>query len=194
MKIVGLTGGIGSGKTTVAGFFRELGVPVYIADDEAKKLMNSSEAVKQKIIREFGAEVYAGGELDRKLLASKVFHDKQKLEILNGIVHPEVERHFKTWVANQNAPYVVYEAAILFEKGGYKKCDFTILVTADLEEKINRLINRDKTTKEAITARMSNQWSDTEKRQLADLEIVNMEKEEARAKVRRFHKTFMEAL
>ena len=120
MKVLGLTGGIGSGKTTVAGFFKELGIPVYIADQEAKRLMEEDQKVKQQIISLFGPEAYHQNLPDRKFIASRVFHDREKLEELNGIIHPAVAQDFERWIKEQKAPYVVYEAAILFEKGGYK--------------------------------------------------------------------------
>ena len=139
MKVVGLTGGIGSGKTTVANYFRELGVPVYISDTEAKRLMNGSKKVREKIVALFGLKAYENGELNRKHISSKVFSDKEKLEALNRIVHPAVRADFQLWKQGQQAPYVVYEAAILFEQGGNRSCDFTILVTADREKRIARL-------------------------------------------------------
>ena len=135
MKILGLTGGMGSGKTTVAKFFKELNVPVYIADDEARKLMDKDLIVQEKIRQLFGKEAFKNGSLDRKFVASQVFHDKQKLEQLNQIIHPAVQQHFESWAKQQNSAYVVYEAAILFEKGGYKRCDYNLLVTAPYEEK-----------------------------------------------------------
>src|SRR5699024_4828459 len=129
MIIVGLTGGIGSGKTTVAKFFHALGVPVYIADEEAKKLM-LSQPVKKEIIAIWGEESYfPSGKLNRKYLASRVFNDEEQLSKLNNIVHPRVEEHFQNWVKHQSAHFVIYEAAILFETGKYKEVDYSILVT-----------------------------------------------------------------
>lgn len=193
MKVLGLTGGIGSGKTTVAGFFRELGIPVYIADTEAKQLMTSNEKVRSAIIDLFGEEAYEGALPDRKYIASRVFKDKEQLEKLNNIIHPAVARDFEAWKKIQHAPYVVYEAAILFEKGGYKKCDFNLLITAPLESRVRRLRERDKSTLEEIEARMSNQWSDEEKTKLADFIIENRELSKTRQAVGQLHQTLLES-
>ena len=164
MKVIGLTGGIGSGKTTVAGFFKELGAPVYIADDAGKNLMITSPKVKTSIIKLLGPLAYEGKVPNRKFIASKVFGDPPKLEALNGIIHPAVAKDFEQWKAKQTAPYIIYEAAILFESGGYKKCDAVILVTAPLEKRFARLQTRDQSSSEEIEARMLHQWSDDRKR------------------------------
>lgn len=193
MKVLGLTGGIGSGKTTVAGFFKELGIPVFIADEEAKELMNKDEEVKAAIIALFGEEVYRDGLPDRKLIASMVFSDKEKLEQLNGIIHPAVARHFETWKKTVNAPYVIYEAAILFEKGGYRKCDFNVLVTAPYGRRIERLLKRDNSTLEEIEARMGHQWSDEKKAKLADFIIENKELSNTRQAVHKLHETLLQS-
>lgn len=191
MKVLGLTGGIGSGKTTVAGFFRELGIPVYIADQEAKRLMEKDEKVRQQIISLFGAEAYHQNLPDRKFIASRVFHDREKLEELNGIIHPAVAQDFERWIKEQKAPYVVYEAAILFEKGGYKKCDFNLLVTAPYSEKIKRLQKRDDSTLEEIEARMNNQWTDEKKAALADFIIENKELAKTQKLVLQLHENLL---
>ena len=193
MKVLGLTGGIGSGKTTVAGFFKELGIPVFIADEEAKELMNKDEEVKAAIIALFGEKVYRDGLPDRKLIASMVFSDKEKLEQLNGIIHPAVARHFETWKKTVNAPYVIYEAAILFEKGGYRKCDFNVLVTAPYDRRIERLLKRDNSTLEEIEARMGHQWSDEKKAKLADFIIENKELSNTRQAVHKLHETLLQS-
>lgn len=191
MKVVGLTGGIGSGKTTVAKFFAELGVPVYIADDEAKKLMNHSAEIKEEVIGLFGAEAYKNGILDRKFVAERVFGSPEKLKALNAIVHPAVARHFDEWKEKQDSRYVIYEAAILFEQGGHKKCDFTILVTADHDTKIKRLQERDQSNISEINARMNNQWPDEKKIALADFVIENGELSNTRNKVQKIHRTLL---
>ena len=193
MKILGLTGGIGSGKTTVANFFKELGVPVYIADDEAKKLMHEDPKVRDKISALFGNATYRDGVLDRKFIASQVFADKEKLEQLNSIVHPAVAKHFEDWTTKQDAPYVVYEAAILFEKGGYKKNDFNLLVTAPHEIKLERLLARDKSSLKEILARMDHQWSDEKKAPLADFVIENIDLSATREAVLKLHQTLVES-
>ena len=175
MTIVGLTGGIGSGKTTVAGFFKELGIPVYIADDAGKRLMTTSATVRADVIKLLGDKSYSGNIPDRKYIASQVFTSAENLEKLNKIIHPAVEKDFEEWKSGQSAPYLIYEAAILFETGGYKKCNFTILVTAPHNDRILRLQKRDASSLEEIRARMANQWTDDEKRALADFEIKNGE-------------------
>jgi dephospho-CoA kinase len=191
MKVIGLTGGMGSGKTTVANFFKELGIPVYIADDEAKSLMNTSTEVKSKIIGILGEKAYPNGILDRKYVAAQVFNSAEKLEKLNHIVHPAVATDFENWKNSQNSPYVIYEAAILFEKGGHKKCDTVILVTAPYEERIKRLKSRDKSSEEEIDARMKHQWSDSKKRKLADFEIKNSILRNTRQQVRKLHEIIL---
>lgn len=191
MKVIGLTGGMGSGKTTVANFFKELGIPVYIADDEAKSLMNSSTEVKSKIIGLLGEKAYSDGILDRKYVAAQVFYSAEKLEKLNSIVHPAVATDFENWKNSQNSPYVIYEAAILFEKGGHKKCDAVILVTAPYEERIKRLKSRDKSSEEDIEARMKHQWSDSKKRKLADFEINNLKLQNTKEQVRKLHEIIL---
>lgn len=193
MKVIGLTGGIGSGKSTVARMFQELGVPVYIADDEAKKLMNEDKEVRTKIIKLFGDEAYNGSGLNRKLIASKVFDDKELLEKLNRVVHPAVAKHFEKWKVQQKAQYVIYEAAILFEKGGYKKCDYNILVTAPVNLRIERILLRDKVTVEEIQARMNNQWPDEKKEKMADVVLRNIDLSETKKDVLQIHKTFLKS-
>lgn len=187
MKVVGLTGGIGSGKTTVAGFFRELGVPVYIADLAGRKLLETSPKIKKAILELFGPDSYKGNKPDRKFIAAKVFNDPERLKALNSIIHPAVARDFEKWKSQKEAPYVIYEAAILFEAGGYKKCDVSILVTAPKEERIRRIKERDQSTEEEIIARMENQWSDEEKSELADFTIKNKNLSETKEQVKALH-------
>ncbi len=172
MKIIGLTGGIGSGKSTVAKMFSKLGVAVYIADDAAKKLM-LQEDIKLKIINLLGEEAFVNNELNKKYIAKKVFQDRTLLEQLNEIVHPAVALDFSEWVQNQNGAYVIKEAAILFENGGYKLCDKTILVKSKKILRLKRVLKRDKSTVSEIEARMKNQWTDTKKELLADFVIEN---------------------
>ncbi len=191
MKIIGLTGGIGSGKTTVVGFFRELGVPVYIADDAGKRLMNSSMEVRKHIIDLLGPESYQNAHPDRKYIASQVFNSAEKLEKLNQIIHPEVEKDFKNWRLSQNAPYVIYEAAILFESGGYKKCDAVILVTSPQQLKMERLQKRDQSSIDEIEARMKHQWPDEKKRPLSQFEIINKEILNTREQVQIVHEILL---
>ncbi len=173
MIIVGITGGIGSGKTTVAKMFEALGVPVYYADDEAKKLTNTSVAIRESLVLLLGEETYINGILNRKFLANKIFNDKILLEKVNAIIHPRVAEHFQGWIATQDYQYILKEAAILYESGGYKQCDKVILVTAPKESRILRVMERDNVSKEEVEARMRNQWEDSEKIKLADFIIQN---------------------
>ncbi|GAA4274662.1 dephospho-CoA kinase [Aquimarina gracilis] len=187
MKVVGLTGGIGSGKSTVAKMFDKLGVAVYIADDEAKKLMNTDASVQGQIIELLGEDSYKDGILNRNYIAEIVFKDKSKLEGLNAIVHPAVASHFNEWKNKQTGEYVVKEAAILFENDGYKYCDYTILVVAPLEIRIERVLKRDAITREQVLSRTNNQWEDSRKIPLADFIIHNTNLEETENQVSEIH-------
>ena len=193
MKVIGLTGGIGSGKTTVAGFFKELGVPVYIADEAGKRLMVSSEAVKKDIITLLGPQSYQNDLPDRKYIASQVFNSAEKLEQLNNIIHPAVAKDFLQWKDLQKTKYVIYEAAILFETGGYKKCDAVILVTAPLEIRIPRLQKRDSSSRAEIEARLQHQWPDEKKRVLSQFEIINTEILKTKEQVQIVHEILLKA-
>lgn len=172
-KIIGLTGGIGSGKTTVANEFLSLGIPVYITDFEAKKIMQT-DTVLDQIKAEFGNSIFDNGVLLRGKLSEIVFNNAEKLAKLNGIVHPVVKHHFKEWLLeHNNYPFVIYESAILFESGSYKQCDFIINVEAPLELRIQRVIDRDKTTREKVLERIKNQWNDEDKSSKSDFVINN---------------------
>ena len=174
-KIIGLTGGIGSGKSKVALRFLALGIPCYIADDRAKDLMNISAHLKEAVCKVFGSESYLDGVLNRPYIANVVFKDATALAQLNTLVHPIVAQDFIEWVAKQKAPYVIKEAAILFENGGSKLCDSVILITAPEAVRLKRVLARDNSSVEAIQDRMSKQWSDNRKIPLADYHIENME-------------------
>lgn len=174
-KIIGLTGGIGSGKTTVANCFKELGVPVYIADDAAKEVMQS-ETILSDIRKIFGDAVFEDTTLVRQKLATIVFADQEKLKQLNAIVHPAVAKHFKTWLStHQQFPFIIYETAILFESGGDQKCDKIITVTAPESIRIERVIGRDTTTKEQVLQRMNSQWTDAQRIAKSDFVIENID-------------------
>jgi dephospho-CoA kinase len=182
-KIIGLTGGIGSGKTTIANEFLSLGVPVYIADEEARKLMQSAEVINA-IRAVFGSAVFENDILNREKLAEIVFSNPEKLEQLNGIVHPAVKEHFDEWVLNhKDAPFVIYEAAILFESGGFKNCDYVISVIAPLETRIQRVIDRDKTTREQVLKRINMQWNDEKRISKSDFVIKNTNIEETKTEI-----------
>lgn len=191
MKIIGLTGGIGSGKTTVAKLFSELGVPIYIADIEAKKLTDSSKVIRRKLIALLGEDAYLESKINRKFVADKIFNDKKLLENVNAVIHPKVAAHFKKWVSKQKAAYVIKEAAILFENGGYKNCDLVILVTAPKAVRIERVIARDNTSTIDIEQRMNNQWSDEKKRKLADIIIENVELKSTQKQVEKIHNSLI---
>ncbi len=181
-KIVGLTGGIGSGKSTIAAYFKKRGVPVYIADDEAKKIMNDPEVVK-KVQSVFEENIIENKQLNRKKIAELVFSSPEQLKKLNSIVHPEVKKHFLDWVKkHEKHPFVIKEAAILFESGTYKDCDKIILVTAPEALKIARVMKRDNVSREQVLERMKNQWSDEKKIPLSDYVIQNTDLELAKEK------------
>lgn len=191
MKIVGLTGGIGSGKSTIAHYFKELGVPVYIADIEAKKLMHT-EVVKKAIIDLFGDLAYQEGKLNRAAISQQVFKNDDLLKRLNAIVHPAVARHFKDWVKNQRAPYVIKEAAILFESGAHKDCDFIITVTAPKKERVKRVMLRDGVTQQDVIARMNKQWPEYKKKARSTFVITNIDLDKAKKQVRKIHVKILE--
>jgi dephospho-CoA kinase len=173
-KVIGLTGGIGSGKTTIAGYFAEMGVPVYIADNGARAVMQLDDVIKQ-IKNVFGEIVFENNVLNRAKLAEIVFNDKEKLAKLNAIVHPAVKNDFEVWLLkHENYKYVIYEAAILFESGRYKECDFIITVTAPEEIRINRVLKRDNTTRAQVLSRMQMQWKDEDRISRSNFVINNV--------------------
>ena len=191
MKIIGLTGGIGSGKSTIAMLFKALGVPVYIADIEAKKILASSKVVRAKVISLLGTSAYSNEMPNRAYIAQKVFNDPLLLDGLNAIVHPEVTASFKRWVQKQDAPYCVKEAAILFENGGFTHCDATILVTAPREVRVQRVLSRDAITLADVNARMENQWEDQKKIPLANYVIENIDLTSTKNQVQNIHKKLL---
>ena len=172
-KIVGLTGGIGSGKTTVAEMFKSFGVPVYNADEEAKILMQNSDAIKHELIDLLSESCYTDGQLNRSYIASQVFADKRLLQKINAIVHPKVAAHFQEWFSNQNAPYIIKEVAILFETKSQHLFDFIITVTAPIETRIQRVMDRDQKTKKEVMSVINNQLPDLEKINQSNFVIYN---------------------
>lgn len=171
---VGLTGGIGSGKSLICTIFEKLGVPVYYADAEARRLMSKDPVLKNGIMDLFGEEVYRGGDLDRNYLAGLVFGDAENLAALNALVHPAVREDFKSWAEEQKEyPYVVEEAAVLFESGAHRELDSTVLVTAPAEVRISRVMERDGIDRESVLKRMRHQWREEEQLKLADHVIIN---------------------
>lgn len=187
-KVVGLTGGIGSGKTTIANYIAAQGIPVYIADDAGRKVMQEQK-VLQTIKEKFGVEIFDNEQLNRTKLAKIVFDNPDKLKQLNAIVHPAVRKDFKNWLAQHSkAAIVFYESAILFESGRYLDFDAIITVTAPLEIRIARVLNRDGTTKEEILKRINAQWTDDERIAKSDFVIENIDLNQAKAKIDDFLK------
>lgn len=191
MLKIGVTGGIGSGKTTVCKEFEKLGIPVFYADDVAKKILNKPKIAEQlKVI--FGEDIIKGNIIDRKKIASVIFSNETKKEKLNKIIHPEVANEYQTWI-NQHLdfPYTIKEAAILFETGTYRQLDKIILVIADKNTRVERIIKRENTTEEEVFARMKNQWTDEEKIHLADFIITNEENTSLEHQVQEIHKQLL---
>ncbi len=174
MLKVGITGGIGSGKTTVCKIFEMLGIPVYYADDRAKWLMTNAPEVKKAIIQLFGEKAYQDDSLNRPYIAHIVFNDPDKLQELNGIVHPAVRKDGQDWhLSQKNVPYTLKEAALIFESGSFKDLDKVITVFAPKEVRIERIIARDHISREAVEARIDKQMPEEEKIALADFVIYN---------------------
>ena len=171
--MIGLTGGIGSGKSVVAKIFATLGIPVFNADDEAKRIMQTSPEIKSKLIQQFGMDIYNESGLDKEKLASIVFDDPFQLQLLNAIVHPVTIQAAKAWAAKQTSPYVIKEAALIFESGAADGLLKVIGVTAPLSLRTHRVMQRDGITKDQVDARMRNQISDTIKMRLCDYVIEN---------------------
>lgn len=174
-KIIGLTGGIGSGKTTVANYFASKGIPVYIADEAAKAIMNDTIVIEEvKAIFPDENVVQNNGFLNRKLIRELVFNNKSKLNLLNKIIHPRVKSDFENWLnKNKKSKFIIKEVAILFETNGQQYCDATILVTAPIETRIKRVLERDKTSRENILQIINNQLPEEEKIKLATYVITN---------------------
>lgn len=191
MKIIGLTGGIGSGKTTVTHFFSELGVPIYIADVEAKRILATSKVVRRKVIALLGEASFTDGMPNKKYIASQIFNNTTLLAKINAIIHPKVRSHFKRWVQKQKGIYVIKEAAILFENGSYVDCDATILVTAPKEIRIKRVVQRDQVTPAEVAQRMQHQWEDRDKMALATYVIQNKTFEETKEQVFQLHQQIL---
>lgn len=187
MRRIGLTGGMGSGKTTVASMFKDLGVAVYNSDVEAKRLMNEDSGIRFAIIALFGEQAFQDNTLNRRFLAEKAFNNKELLLALNHIVHPAVREDFRSWAKQQEGLYVIQEAAILFENGGYKNFDQMILVTAPKKVRIARIKERDHLTEKAILKRMQHQWPVKKKKELAQYVINNKNIEDTRNQVQKIH-------
>ena len=191
MKHYALTGGIGSGKSTVLAMFTELGVPTFSADDAAKYAMQKNEEIKAKIISLLGAKAYVDGQLNRPFIAEQVFTDKQKLAALNAIVHPAAKAAYVKWRKQQTASYTMYEFPLVFELSAADSFDKVILVTTPEAVRIQRVQKRDSTTVEAVHARISNQWTDAQKIPLADIVIENSTITKTQAQVDALHQELM---
>jgi len=191
MLRVGLTGGIGSGKSTVAKIFEVLGIPVYYADKAAKYLMNTDEELKKAIIKHFGEESYTNDQLNRPYIASLVFNDKEKLDLLNSFTHPATIRDANKWMLQQTSPYNIKEAALIFESGSAEHLDYVIGVYAPLPLRIKRLMDRDQITREEVQQRMSRQIDEDIKMRLCNTVIINDEQQLVTTQVLQLHERLL---
>ena len=188
---VGITGGIGSGKSTVAKVFEVLGIPVYYADDAAKRLMNEDENLIAQIKKEFGDEAYVNGKLNRKYLSHLVFKNDEQLALLNSIVHPATLRDSDKWMQQQTTPYAIKEAALIFESGASRQLDYVIGVYAPTPLRMERILKRDNASREEVKARMEKQMNDEQKMELCDYIITNDEQELVVPQVIKIHEGFL---
>ncbi|HEY8658412.1 MAG TPA: dephospho-CoA kinase [Hanamia sp.] len=191
MLRIGLTGGIGSGKSTVARIFEVLGIPVYDADSASKKLMIENNELKNQIKNFFGKEAYTDGELNRRYLAEQVFSDSQKMALLNSLVHPATIKDAEQWMKKQNAPYLIKEAALIFESGSQRQLDYVIGVKSPLALRLQRTIQRDNVNTEQVKARMEMQMDEAIKMRLCDYVIINDEQEMLIPQVFELHEKFL---
>lgn len=173
IKIIGLTGGIGSGKSTVANMFEKLGVPIYISDEKARFLMENSDVIKKRIVKLFGVNAYHDNSLNRSFIASKVFNNRILLSKLNAIVHPEVKIDFESWLSKQKSVYVIKEVAILFETNSQSNFDYIISVVAPLKDRVKRIIKRGRQSESDVLSIIKNQLPDSDKIKLSDFVIFN---------------------
>jgi dephospho-CoA kinase len=173
MLRIGLTGGIGSGKSTVARIFEGFGIPVYYADIAAKNIMNEDEELREKIIKQFGPKAYFNNKLDRKYIAEQVFNNKENLALLNSFTHPATIRDAENWMAKQRTPYAIKEAALIFETGSEKFLDYVIGVAAPQHIRVDRTMRRDNVSEEEVNSRMKNQMNEETKMGLCNFVVVN---------------------
>lgn len=192
MLRIGLTGGIGSGKSTVARIFSVLGIPVYNADDASKRLMIEDEELKNAIINSFGDESYSDGALNRQYLSGQVFNNSERIKLLNSLVHPVTLRDAKEWMEKQQSPYVIKEAALIFESGSQKMLDYVIGVKTPLDIRIGRTMQRDNISFDEVKARINLQMDEEEKMRLCDYIIVNDEQQMLVPQVLSLHKAFLQ--
>ncbi|WP_313511780.1 dephospho-CoA kinase [Sphingobacterium sp.] len=190
---IGITGGIGVGKSVVTKIFKVLGIPTYDADREAKDIMVKNDAVRQSLMETFGKDVYfEDGSLNREWLGKRVFSDAEELKKLNAIVHPAVIKDGEDWAAAQTSIYSVKEAALLFESGSYKALDFTILVVSPLELRIERVMQRDKVDREEVLRRINKQMPEEEKEKLSDCIVYNDDQHSLIEQVMELHQKFIQ--
>lgn len=187
---IGITGGIGSGKSTVCAIFQILGIPVFNADIEARKLYDEPR-VKEAIILAFGDNMYPQGVFDKKAMADLVFQSADKLKQLNELLHPLVQIQFDTWLQQQESPYAIKEAALLIEAGSYQQLDALILVTCPMNKRIERVMKRDRVTEDEVLARINKQLSEEDKRALCQYEIINDDRQLLIPQVLQLHHQFM---
>lgn len=192
MLKVGLTGGIGSGKTVVANIFKTLGIPVFDADAAAKEIMETDKSLIEQIKKEFGEQTYSGNKLNRKILADKVFNDPFQLEKLNALVHPAAIKAGLDWAEKQNSPYAIKEAALMFEAGSAFNLQYVIGVTSPKSLRIKRVMDRSNMSRDEVLARMSRQIDDTIKMRLCDFVIVNDEQQMIVPQVLSIHEQLLE--
>jgi len=189
--IVGLTGGIGSGKTTVAQIFKSLGIPVFVADEESKKLLDSDLELQKQLKDLLGDDLVKEGKVDRPYMASLIFNDADLLQKANALIHPAVGRAFKSWHQNQSAPYAIREAAILFESGSHQDCNSIVVVSAPEELRLRRVMKRSGETEEQVKSRMNKQWPQSKKEALADYLIFNDHREMLIPQVLKVHESLI---
>lgn len=193
MLKIGITGGIGSGKSTICNLFRNLGVPIFSSDEEGRKILNEDEEVREEIKKLYGQDMFhSNGEIDRPRLASLVFSDPTAMENVVNLVHPKVQAKYEKWcVKNESSPYTLKEAAILFESGYYHDLDKIINVFAPKEVRMERVIKRDKSIKEEVMKRMRFQYTDEERNKLADFILMNEDLDSLLPQVMELHEIFV---
>lgn len=189
---IGITGGIGSGKSTVAKVFETIGIPVYYADDAARRIMNEDDQLKQQIIQHFGTSAYKNDQLDRPYIASQVFNNKEKLELMNSLVHPATIRDADQWMRKQTTPYAIKEAALIFESGSQGQLDYIIGVSAPVPLRILRAMKRDGSSRDQVLARMGKQIQEVIKMRLCDFVIYNDEQQAVIPQVMKLHDTLLD--
>ena len=195
MTTVGLTGGIGSGKTTIANLFAsQFAIPIYIADTKAKELIAQDNRLQQEIKALLGEEAFVEGKYNTAFVASIVFSTPEKLQALNQLIHPYVQQDFVRWREGQHSPYVIKESAILFESGSYKDCDYIITITAPLEERILRVMLRDKIDRKTVEKRIKNQWNDENRIKLSTFVVYNGDFSRNLDKIQTIHCKIMEMI